>query len=180
MSYQTTSLRLLIVLALFSTANCSGIDNVQVSREGSGTLPARMPEDSASTLPALFSMKVATDEEGSQVNPDQIDRLYLDELILESESERRGDDFGLLDEIDVYIETDDMDPILVAHGGPFEAGETRIELETTGVDISNYLRSDEITVSTRAKGKLPRQEMDIAAKAVFTVDVNVMQVACDR
>ena len=114
------------------------------------------------------------------MNPDQIDRLYLDHLVLKSSSTKRGDDFGLLDEIEVYVEGDDLDPVLVAHGGPFAAGAREVELETTGTDITPFLDNDEVSVTTRAKGSLPTREMPISAKATFSVDVDVMRVACGR
>ena len=68
--------------------------------------------------------------------------------------------------------------MLIAKGGPFQAGLTEVGLTVDDVELKPYVASQTMQVTTKVSGHAPQNTTTIKATVVVDVDVNVGHALC--
>lgn len=166
--------RALPLAAALLLAGCGGLDEVDLTRSGSATVPggsAALPQGAFASFPVSIG-RAALDDEG--VDPDDVDSARLVALRLEVTAGTPLDRW--LDEVAFHVEAPGLPRVLVAEKrgiGDLPANTTAVELDATGVDLKPYLLAETTTVTAEGAGSQPAEETTVRATLTIRVDVNV-------
>ena len=174
--------RALFVLILAPVTTCGVIDQISVSQTARSTIPrGTVLEQLAGDVG--FGELVELDLTESQelqnqgVTKEQIDSVKLTSLSLRVVSPEGGD-LTFLDSLEFFVEAPGLESRRIARGGPFTAGEERIELELDDVELKPYVVSERMTITTSARGNRPDQDTTVEAHIDLLVDANIGGVVC--
>lgn len=164
-----------LVTALALSA-CGSIDEVDVTRSGSATVPgaAGAPPLSGTALATLDLVidRRALAENG--VDPNDVDSARLVGLRLEV---TQGTSFDAwLESVAFYAEAPGIPRTLIAQRtgiGALPAGTNLVELDVPGVDLKPFVLADTAQVTAEVTGTQPPVDTTIEATATIRVDVNV-------
>jgi hypothetical protein len=165
----------LVPVALLLAA-CGDLDQIDVVRSGTATLPgvpggAALPGDAIPPFP--FSLgRDALAEQG--VDPNDVDSARLVGLRLEVTQGTSLEDW--LDEVSFYVEAPGLPRVLVASKtgiGALPDGTTAVELDAAGVDLKPYVLADTTAVTAEGAGTIPPVDTTLRATVTVRVDVNV-------
>ena len=70
------------------------------------------------------------------------------------------------------------DGLLVASGGPLQAGLTHVGLDVEDVDLKPYAKAGQLTLATDVTGHNPQNTTTIKATAALNIDVNLRHLVC--
>jgi hypothetical protein len=168
--------RSLALAAAGMLAACGHLDEVDVTRSASGTVPgaAGAPPLSGDVLGGIELVidRRALAENG--VDPDDVDSARLVSLRLEV---TQGTPLpAWLDSVRFFVERPGEAPVLLAEKTGIRSlppGATAVDLDVAGVDLKPYTLSDSARVTGQASGTQPPQDTTILATATIRVDVNV-------
>jgi hypothetical protein len=157
-------------------ASCGHLDEVDITRSASGTIPgaAGAPPLAVPALTGLGLMLDRSTLEANGISPSDVDSAKLIGLRLAVTS---GTSFeAWLDTVSFFVEAQGLPRVLVAqktgiHSLP--AGTTVVELATPGVDLKPYVLAPSAVVSVEASGSQPSAATTIQATATIRVNVNV-------
>jgi hypothetical protein len=169
--------------ALLALLCCGGLDTFVVTEKASAVIPgASLFEQLAGDFGFgdFLDMDLSQNQElkNQGVEKGQLDSVRLISLALTVVEPASGQDFGFLEELRFYVETEGLPRLLIASGGPFPAGASRVELNLADVDMEPYATAPAMKVTTEATGRRPRQQTTIEAELQLEVDVDVSGVAC--
>ena len=127
-------------------------------------------------LGGLDDLDVTIEQEMADqgVEPGDLEAVTVDVLTLAADP-----DLHFLTSIDVYARADGFDEVLVASGREFPAGEGKVELETTGVNLADAVVAGGMTFRVDAAGDPPAEDTDIDVHVEVTVEATA-QGACNR
>jgi hypothetical protein len=112
-----------------------------------------------------------SDELANQgVEEGDIEEAFLEAFVLVVQSPIDGD-LSFLDSLDVYVSAPDLPEALLAHQDNFPEGLDTVELVVEPVDLTPYIVSRSLSVTTDVVGHRPAQ--DTVVTAFFDVDVGV-------
>lgn len=176
-------LRFVATAAVLTLLCCGGIDNFDLEEESSTTIPgASLFEQFVGDLGfgSFLSMDLSQSEElkNQGVEKEQIDSVRITALSLTITEPASGQDFTFLDELEFYVEAEGQERRLVARGGPFPAGQSRVELALEEVDLAPYAAAASMSVTSEVSGRRPRQQTVVKAQLALSVDVDLSGVAC--
>ncbi len=165
--------------ALLALAGCGKLDQIDVVRSGSATVPgvpggAPLPAGGIATFP----ISVGRDALSAQgISPNDVDSAKLVGLRLEVTQGASLDQW--LDSVSLYVEATGMPRVLVATKSGIRAlgpGTTKVDLDTQGVDLKPYVLAQTTTVTAEGTGNVPSVDTTVQATATVRVDVNVSGV----
>jgi len=167
---------LALVPAVLLVSACGKLDQIDVVRSGSATVPGA---PGGAALPAggiaSFPISVGRDALNAQgVNPDDVDSAKLVGLRIEVTQGTSLEQW--LDAVSIYVEAPGLTRVLVAQKSGIHAlpaGTTLVELDTSGVDLKPYVLAQTTTVTAEGTGTVPPVDTTIRATATVRVDVNV-------
>lgn len=111
------------------------------------------------------------------VQPGDIVESYLEELSLRASSPS-GADLSFLDAVEIYVEAPGLDPVLVASQDEFPPGVAEVQFELIEVDLTPYIVSQSLTLTTDVSGRRPSADTEV--EAAFTLSLGVTgQGACN-
>ena len=160
----------------------SKLFTITVSEEAETTVPA------ATLLETLLgeigfgefvSMNLVESEElqNQGVEPGDIKDVRL--ITFELEAVTPGTDLSFLDRLDVYVAAPDLPEVKIAGSDAFPEGQRLVELTVEDVDLTEYLVSEAMTITTDLDASRPDQATDVVAR--FDLDVGVTgQGACNH
>jgi hypothetical protein len=162
---------------------CNGqLFRIQVEESGSTTVEAgTFLEDLL--VDFGFDDLVAMDITASQelanqgVEPGDIVESYLDDLSLVATSPG-GADLAFLDRVDVYVESPGEERKLVASQSDFPPGVADVAFDLEDVDLTPYIVSKSLTLTTDVTGRRPPQDTVVEARFALSVGVTG-QGACN-
>lgn len=128
----------------------------------------------------FVAMNIVDSEEleNQGVAPGDIRETFLVQFELEA-LEPAGSDLAFLDELVVYVEAPGLPRVQVARGAEFPDGQGRVDLDLEPVDLTDYVVSESMTLSTDVTARRPEQ--DTLVEARFALDVGVTgQGACNQ
>lgn len=133
--------------------------------EGAGVIGGIL---SALTLGGFDDLSVNIEQElaNQGVAPGDIDTVYVVELTLSTPD---GADLAFLDTLDIYVESPGIDKVRIAHQDDFPEGVTTVEMAIDGVDLTEFVVAESMTITTEASGSLP--EDDTTIDVFMAIDV---------
>lgn len=159
-----------------------------------GTLIRIRVEESASTVIAegtLFegilgdfgfgeftALDVTASEElaNQGVEPGDIQDVRLVQFDLRA-TDPDGADLSFLESIEVTVSAAGLDEVVIASGSDFPPGSDFVALEIQDVDLTEYVVSESMDVSTNARGSRPDADTTVVAEFALSVGVT-SQGAC--
>ena len=89
-----------------------------------------------------------------------------------------GADMAFLDTLSLYVDAPGLDRVRVAHAPEFPEGVDSVDLEIDDVDLTEYVVSQSMTLTTEVSGHRPEQDTEIQAELELSVAVT-SQGACN-
>lgn len=175
--------RLLYPLLAVIVACTSSLATIQVEQSArttveAGTLLEDLLGDIGFEEFVSMDLTEASELQNQGVAPGDIQEVYLRELSLTVTSPDGGD-LSFLDSMEVYVEGPDLPRQLVAWQDEFPEGQGLVEFELEGVDLTDYVVSESMTLSTEVSAHRPEETTEI--KGYIAVDVGVTaQGACNQ
>lgn len=164
------------VPAALLLATCGRLDEVDITRSATGTVPGAAGGRPISGV-ALGGLDLFVDRkalEDNGIHPDDVDSARLVALRLEV---TQGTSFDAwLDSVAFYVETAGQPRVLVAQRSGIRslpAGTTAVDVDASGVDLKPYVLASDGTVTAEASGIQPPVDTTIRATATVRVNVNV-------
>lgn len=138
-------------------------------------------EDLVSNLgfDSFVSMDVtdATELQNQGVQPGDIKEVFLTDFRLTATSPA-GSDLSFIHSMEVYVSAPDLEEVRVAHAESFPAGQAEVLFDLDEVDLTDYVVSQSMTISTEVDAQHPSEDTEV--RADFTLDVGVTgQGACN-
>lgn len=164
------------VPAALLLAACGSLDEIDVVRSGTATVPgvAGAPPLPAGAM-ASFPFSLGRDALGEQgIDPNDVDSARLVGLRLEVTQGTSLEDW--LDQVSFYVEAPGLARVLVASKSGIRAlpdGTTAVELDAAGADLKPYVLADTTTVTAEGAGIAPPVSTTLRATVTVRVDVNV-------
>jgi hypothetical protein len=155
-------------------------------------LTVRLNESATTTIPAATPLEVlvgdlgfgdfvaldltdATELQNQGVAPGDIATVRFVDFELEALS--GADDLSFIDDLAFYVEAPDLPRVLVASQATFPPGEAVVSLVLEEVDLTEYVVSESMTITTEIDAARPREATEVEAR--FTLAVGVTgQGAC--
>lgn len=165
---------LLAVPAVLVLAGCGDLDEIDVVRSGTATVPGG-PAVPLSGVVATFPFSIGRDalaEEG--IDPGDVDSARLVALRLEVTQGASLEDW--LDAVSLWVEAPGLPRVLVASRTGIAAlpdGTAAVDLEAAGVDLKPYVLADTTALTAEGSGTAPPVDTTLRATATVRVDVNV-------
>lgn len=177
-------MRWLTVAALFGLLSYSGckLTQIHVDQESTTTVPK------GTVVEALLgnmgfgdfvAMDLTQDQalQNQGVAPGDIQDVRLDYLQLEATSPA-GADLSFLHALSVYVEAPGVTRELLASADSFPVGAPLVDLAVEDLDLTPYVVSQNMTLTTEVNGQRPDQDTNVTAR--FRVVVGVTsQGACN-
>ncbi len=129
---------------------------------------------------AFLGMDVTSSEELQNQGgaPGDISEVQLDLFTLEA-TDPAGADLSFLDSVDLYVEAPGLDKVLIASADSFPEGEALVDFTLEDVDLTDYVVSESMTLTTDVTGHRP--DDDTVVQAHFDLAVGVTgQGACNN
>lgn len=171
------------LLALGWLACQSSLFTIEVSDSATTTVEAgTILEDLLGDLgfEEFVSMDLTAAEElqNQGVSPGDIQEVYLTSFSLTAASPD-GADLSFLDSMELWVEAPGLEPALIAWQDEFPEGEGTVVFELEGVDLTDYVVSQSMTLTTEVTAHRPDQDTEV--RADFSLDVGVTsQGACNQ
>lgn len=168
--------RALAACALLAVTACGSLDEVDVTRSATATVPGVpggevLPSGTISALGIALGRN-ALEEEG--IDPNDVDSARLVALRLDVSSGASLETW--MEAISFHVEAPGRPRVLVAQRGGIRslpAGTRSVDLEVTGVDLKPYVLEPVATITAEATGRPPAEDTVLRATATLRVDVNV-------
>lgn len=163
------------LLAACSSASTS-LDDFDITRtasvqiQGSPLSGLLQPLGFAGWTDMNLSSSAEMKNQGVKAN--QIDSVKLKLLRLKV-SKPTGQDLGFFKSVKFYAESKDLPKLLVAHGGPFSAGQGSVDLTLDNAELKPYVTAAAMSLTSEVDGHAPAQDTTIDATVTLRVDVNV-------
>lgn len=126
---------------------------------------------------AALDLTAAEELENQGVQPGDIKTARLTVLTI-SAADPPGADLDFLDALTIWVEAPDLPRARIAHLSPFPADTPSVDLQLDDVDLTAYIVSTAMTLTTDASGRRP--EVDTLVEANFAIQIGVTgQGACN-
>lgn len=165
---------LVLVAGLALLGGCTHLDEVDLTRSGTATVPAgegAIPVDVAADLGLALGRDALRD---ADVDPGNVDSARVRVARVEVVS---GADLETwLERVAFYVEGGGRPRTLVAERtgiGALGPGTTTVELATTGVDLTPYVTAEDGRLTVEVEGTLPDVETVVRGTVTVRVDVDV-------
>lgn len=90
-----------------------------------------------------------------------------------------GSDLSFLNSLEVWVESPGLPAVLIASQDQFPPGQALVEFEIQDVDLTEYVVSESLTLTTEVDGRRPESSTTVLAR--YEIDVGVTsQGACNQ
>jgi len=164
---------------LFGLIGCGDgkIATIEFSESSQAEVPGGGP------LGALFSelgfdgfmdMSISESEElaNQGVAPGDISSAEITNFTL-SVLDPEGEDLSFINSLEIWVETEGIDPVMVASQTAFPEGSSSVEFNLEKVDIVAFVVSEKMTITTEVDGGLPAEDTTLEAVVDFAVGVTI-------
>jgi len=131
-------------------------------------------------FPSFVDLDLTETEElaNQGVEPGDIKEVFLVDFVLEAVSPP-GADLAFLDTLDVLVSAPGFPEVVIAHQDDFPEGVAAVALDLEPVDLTPYVVSQSMSITTDVRGHRP--EVDTEVEARFAVKVRVTgKGACNQ
>ncbi len=169
---------LAVLLACASSLTTIRIEESATTTVEEGTILEDLLGDIGFAGFVSMDLTASQELENQGVAPGDIVEVYLRDLTLAVTSPDGGD-LSFFDTMEVYVEGPGLPRQLVAWQDTFPEGQGVVSFELETVDLTDYVVSTSMTLSTEVTAHRPDQTTEIEAS--FAVDVGVTaQGACNQ
>lgn len=112
------------------------------------------------------------------VEPGDVEEVVLTQFDLEATAPE-GADLSFLQELKLFVEAPGLDRLELASRSDFPEGQAYVELDLSGADISEYVVSESMTLTTDITANRPEEDIDVTAYWALRVGVTG-QGACNQ
>lgn len=164
----------LLFSLLVAAPGCGKLFTIHVRETSVTTVPAATPLEvliSDFGFGDFVAMDItAADELQNQgVEPGDVRDVRLEEFTLEALD---GDgDLAFLDRLEIWVEAPDLPSERLASKTEFPAGQALVEFDIDDLDLTEYVQSQAMTITTEVSGQRPERETDV--EAYFDLAVGV-------
>ena len=116
-----------------------------------------------------MDLTAAEELQNQNVQPGDISSAVLTDFGLEAVS--GAPDLNFIAQMDILVESEALPELRIAFATAFPEGEPTVDFQTTGSDITEYLTSQSMTLSTDIDAHRPDE--DTVVRAYWTVTVGV-------
>ncbi|GDX80212.1 hypothetical protein LBMAG42_20230 [Deltaproteobacteria bacterium] len=116
-----------------------------------------------------MDLTAAEELQNQNVKPGDISSAVLTDFGLEAVS--GASDLSFIETMDLLVEAASLPELRIAFATAFPEGEATVDFQTTGSDITSYVTSQALTLSTDMSGHRPDE--DTVVRAYWTVTVGV-------
>ena len=162
--------------ALLLVLGCSGKLFTITIRESADTVVERgtLLEDLVGKMGfgEFLNMDLTASEKlvNQGVKPGDIREVYLSDFVLTA-TDPPGADLSFLERVEVIVAAPGLDAVTIASADAFPEGLASVDFQLEDVDLTEYVVSQEMDISTKVTGRRPNQ--DVSVTADFAVDVGV-------
>ena len=155
---------------------CGGkLFTIDVSEQATTVIPgATLLETLAGDLGfgSFVSMNISESEElaNQGVAPGDIRESYLVEFTLEA-TDPPGADLSWIDAMDLYVTAPDLPEVRIASLDDFPEGVSTVSFDLDDVDLTDWIVSESMTLTTDVTGRRPPEETTVTAGFVLEVGV---------
>ena len=142
-----------------------------------GTLLEELVEDVGFGEFLNMDITTASELDNQGVQAGDIQDAALTMFFLES-TDPPGSSLSFLDSMELFVESPGLPRVLVASARSFPAGEARVAFVLEDVDLTDYVVSQSLTLTTSVTGRRPDVETTVRAVYRFSVGVTT-QGACN-
>ncbi len=173
--------KLLLITCLFTVllSGCEKLDDLtrfKLETNTAFTIPGQ--GTGLGDILSIPRMEVQTSSEqtfsNNNTRADLVEEATLDELSLTITAPAKGN-FDFLNDIEIYIKAEGVEEVLLASRSNIpEDGITQLELETSGADLSAYIKKENYTIRTEATtDKLIDYDVDVQVNMTFGIKAKV-------
>lgn len=169
--------RLLPYLFVGSVLACRGATLTHIDVDGAdrvtveeGTVLEEVLGDLGFEAFTQMNVVAAEELQNQGVEPGDISSVLLVSFELEAEQPANGD-LAFFDSVSVYVEAPGLQPVLLAEATDFPEGEPVVSFDVYDVDLTEYVVSESMTLSTDIVAGRPTEETVV--KASYLLDVGV-------
>jgi len=163
-----------------ATLTTIDLDRSSTSKVSGGTIF----EDWANTWLDVFGfgdfldmdLTEAQELKNQGVAPGDIKNTHLVRFELEAKSPA-GTDLSFLSEMRVFASAPGLPEVLLAQADSFPEGQPLVAFHVDGVDLTRYLTSEKMTLTTKVKGHRPRDDTQVVARFRLRLDVTLQGAA---
>ncbi len=170
-----------LAIGLLGTACVGELLTIHIEQQGSGVVEGGGLVGELLTTLTLggfddLSVNIEQELANQGVAPGDISSVYVTELTLSTPD---GEDLSFVSSLSIWIASPGLDPVRIAHGEDFPEGQKTVSLTLDGVDLTDYVVAESLTVETQADGTLP--ENDTTIEVLMGLDVTATaQGACTQ
>lgn len=137
-----------------------------------GTLLEQLVDDVG--FGSFLDMDLVSSEElqNQGVSPGDIQEVYLVDFVLVA-TDPPGADLAFLDRLEVFVEAPQLPRVRIASQSDFPEGIAEASFELEDVDLTDYVVSESMTITTDATGRRP--DDDTTIEATFEIELGVTQ-----
>ena len=153
--------------ATIANIEVDGADRVTVA---AGTVIEELLGDLGFEEFAQMNIVASEELQNQDVQPGDISSVLLVSFELEAEQPEDGD-LSFFETFSVYVEAPGLEPVLVADAVEFPEGQPVVSFDVYDVDLTEYVVSESMTLSTDIVAGRPAEETVV--KASYLLDVGV-------
>ena len=173
----------IFVTVLSLACNKSALFNIEIAESSTVGIPSAGPLGEVTELVddvgfgGFSEMNIVESEELSNqgVSPGDIEEAILSIFTLTVEAPEAGD-LSFIEQMDIYVEAPDLTTEIVATQDDFPEGQTVVEFQLTGVDLTAHIISESLTITTDVVGSLPSEDTTVRADITLVVGVTAQGV----
>lgn len=167
---------------LLLTSACGGsLKTIQVEQSATTVVPGgSLLEDLLGSLgfDAFTSMDITESEELENQGVEPGDVVDVELVAFELEAlEPSGSDLAFLDSMQVLALAEGLPEIQVASQTSFPEGQALVEFQLSGEDLTDYVTSQAMTLTTQVTGHSPSEDTTVEARFVLDVGVTLQGAA---
>ena len=177
-----TSIKIFAILFIIALSSCKAFDKLtqfEMDYSTNFTIPSSIGINLPFNLPLpSINAKISEKLENEQTNTKLVEHLFIKEILLETEYPNNKT-FQFLKNVELYIKTDDLPAILVAHKyNIYNSIGTKLVLDIeAGQDLEAYIKQDSYTIETKVTiDELSLEAIDLRADLVFDVDAKILGI----
>lgn len=176
----TRALPAAVVLGLW--VGCDALFHIDVDGTSASTIPAATPFEVVLGEIGFgefvqMDLTEASELQNQGVEPGDISTVVFTTLSLEATSPA-GADLSFIDRIEMWVEADGLDPVRVASQDEFPVGQAQVELDLDEVDLTEFVVSRSMTITTDVTGSRPEDSTTV--EAYYALDIGVTKQGCNN
>jgi len=173
----------LIIAAVILWAACGRLLTITVEEQSSlvvakGTIVESLVGELGFSEFTALDITDSQELRNQGVEPGDITEVYLETFTLTAAAPS-GADLSFLDELSFYVSADGLDTVLIASQTDFPAGEASVELVLEDVDLTEYVVSESMDLTTEVSGGRPPEDTTIDADFSLAIRATA-QGACNQ